>query len=137
MKEKKYIMERAIAGFIDYSIIIAITIFYIYTFSKPDHVGTYTVTGLLALTPFLLWLIYFILIEAILGATLGHIIIGLKPVHYNTEKPITLKQAAIRHLLDPVDYFFLFGLVGIFSIYSSPKSQRVGDLLARTKVLKS
>ena len=59
-----------------------------------------------------------------IGATLGHIIIGLKPVHYNTEKPVTLKQAAIRHLLDPVDYFFLFGLVGIFfNLFLTQKSE--------------
>ncbi len=30
-------MERVIAEFIDYSIIIAITISYIYTFGKPNH----------------------------------------------------------------------------------------------------
>ena len=59
----------------------------------------------------------------------------LKPVDLNTEKNIDFKQSFLRHLLDPID-MSLFGLVGIIIIKNSPESQRLGDLLAKTKVIK-
>ncbi|MCL1668580.1 RDD family protein [Elizabethkingia ursingii] len=136
MKIKKYIIERIIAGFIDYSIVIVITAFYIYNFGKLDNEGGYTITGVLALAPAILWFVYFIISEVTIEATLGHIIVGLKPVDYKTNKPITLRQSIIRHLLDPIDYFFFLGLIGVLVIYNSSSSQRVGDLLAKTKVIK-
>ena len=65
----------------------------------------------------------------------GNYLMKLKPVDLNTEKNIDFKQSFLRHLLDPID-MSLFGLVGIIIIKNSPESQRLGDLLAKTKVIK-
>lgn len=48
---------RILAGIIDYSIILAFSIIYIYLVGQPNDYddGGYTVTGLLAIVPVLFW----------------------------------------------------------------------------------
>ena len=52
-----------------------------------------------------------------------------------TENNVTFKQSFLRHLVDPIDMFF-FGIVAIIIIKNSKESQRLGDLLGQTKVIK-
>ena len=83
----------------------------------------------------LFWILYFCLIETSLNATLGNYFLNLKPVDIKTENNVTFKQSFLRHLVDPIDMFF-FGIVAIIIIKNSKESQRLGDLLGQTKVIK-
>ncbi len=136
MKNEKYIFQRFLAGFIDYSIILAVTYYYIFTFGNSDNEGTYTVNGIKTLPILFLWFVYFCIIETFFSSTLGNFIVQLKPVDLQTENKLTLKQSFLRHIVDFLDMFF-FGLVAIIIIKNSSESQRLGDLLAKTKVIEN
>ena len=135
MNTEKHLIRRIFAGIIDYSIVLTLTYIYILIFGEKNDTGEYSVNGLKTIPIFIFWFIYFCIIETALNATFGNFLLKLKPVDLKTEKNITLKQSFLRHLMDPIDMFF-FGLVAIIIIKNSQESQRLGDLLAKTKVLK-
>ncbi len=64
----------------------------------------------------------------------------MKENSYSSFKGSNLKptfgQSFKRHLLDPIDMFF-FGLIGILTIKNSVKNQRLGDMWAKTIVMKT
>ena len=134
MNSDKFISRRIIAGIIDYAIIFSLTYFYIYKFGEIDSDGTYRVSGIKTLPIIIFWLIYICVIEVALKSTLGNYIVGLKPVDLHTNKSITFKQSFLRHLVDLLD-MMLFGVVAIIIIKRSKEGQRLGDLLAKTKVV--
>ncbi|SHK51326.1 RDD family protein [Epilithonimonas mollis] len=136
MKNKKFISRRFLAGFIDYSIIIAINAYYIYSFGSLNDEGGYSVTGFKTFPIIIFWFVYLCVIETTFSSTLGNFIVQLKPVDLQTENKITLKQSCLRHIADVLDMFF-FGLVAIIIIKNSNESQRLGDLLAKSKVIEN
>lgn len=131
------IKQRIVAGIIDYAIILSVTFALITYFGEPNGKGGQHLTGFSALLPTLFWFILTVLMEQLTGATIGNGIMGIKPVH---EKGVNNKpdffQSLKRHLLDPVDMTF-FGIPGIISIKNTPKKQRLGDLWAKTVVIKA
>lgn len=76
--------------------------------------------------------LYFILLEGILGYTLGKLIMGIRVYDLDGGK-ITLKQSLIRNIVRMVDGIF-FNLVGVIFIHKSPSNQRLGDKIAKTIV---
>lgn len=135
MKIEKFITRRIIAWFIDYTIILSLTSFYIFIFGEINSEGAYNVNGIKTFPIIIFWLIYICGIEIILDSTLGNYIVGLKPMDLKTESKISFKQSFLRHLVDLIDMFF-FGIVAIIIIKNSNESQRLGDLLAKSKVIK-
>ncbi|WP_282179195.1 RDD family protein [Maribacter stanieri] len=138
--------KRIAAGLVDYIIIYAFFFIYVYSFGKPTEDGGYRVSGFLGLVPVLFWGLMTVGLEQLFGATLGNGILGLKPKSIKKDadgqiwgnfmdKP-TFGQSFKRHLLDPIDMFF-FGLVGIITIKNSELNQRLGDMWAKTVVIKS
>src|SRR6266568_5623663 len=103
------------------------------------------VTGLLSL-PFrdspgtwggsigLLAILYFIVMEATQGATLGKMALGLRVVKTDGS-PISWRESIIRNLLRIVDGLFFY-LVGAILIWNSPLRQRLGDRAADTVVVR-
>lgn len=83
----------------------------------------------------LIYLAYFIVLEANSGATLGKRVLKLKVVQVNGS-PIEMREAVIRNLLRIVDGFFFY-LVGAVLIWTSPNKQRLGDRVANTIVVRS
>lgn len=136
MKNKKIIFRRFLAGLIDYSIILVSSYYYIYIFGSINNEGGYSVTGIKTFPIMVFWFVYLCVIETTLSSTLGNFIIQLKPVDLQTGSRITLKQSFLRHIVDALDMFF-FGLVAIIIIKNSDESQRLGDLLAKTKVIEN
>ncbi|RYD89012.1 MAG: RDD family protein [Sphingobacteriales bacterium] len=129
------ITRRFFAGLIDYTLILGLTYAYIKTFGQPNE-GGYQVTGLSAFVPVLFWLSLTVFIELGMGATIGNGIAGLKPVPlYGRSNSITFGQSLKRHLADPID-MFLFGLIAIVTIKSTPNRQRLGDIWANTTVVR-
>lgn len=136
MKTEKFITRRIIAGLINYTIIFTLTYFYIFLFGEQNSENRYSVNGIKTFPIFIFWLIYICLIETTLYSTLRNFIVGLKPVDYITGKNITFKQSFLRHIVDLIDMMF-FGIIAIIIVKNSNTSQRLGDLLAKTKVIRA
>lgn len=89
--------------------------------------------------PALIWLAtlfaYPILAEALIGATLGKLLLGLRVV-MEDGRAVGLGASAIRNLLRIVDFLPFFYIAGLAFMASSDKRQRLGDRVAQTLVVK-
>ncbi|MFV9484924.1 RDD family protein, partial [Christiangramia sp. ASW11-125] len=103
-------------------------------FGVDNGEGGKHVTGLLAFVPILFWFIYFILFEATFFATLGHQLFELEVRNIDGSK-IDFTQALRRRLLDFID-ICMFGIPAIVAIKNTDHNQRLGDLWAKTKIIK-
>jgi uncharacterized RDD family membrane protein YckC len=129
--------KRFLAGFIDYLLIYAFTLVFIFTFGETNEDGEYIITGLLASIPLIFWGIMTVGLEIGIGATIGNSLVGLKAIPKNgINRNLTFGESLKRHLVDPIDMFF-FGLVGIITINNTDLNQRVGDLWAGTIVVRN
>lgn len=133
LKFKTNLKKRIYATLLDYGLYLLAFYVYVMFFGHDNNEGGQTVSGLLALPIFIAWFIYFVVIEAFYGATLGHQIFNLKVLTLNS-KDIEFTQALKRHLLDPIDILF-YGIPGIIAIKNSDKHQRIGDMWAKTFVV--
>jgi uncharacterized RDD family membrane protein YckC len=129
---KTNLKKRIFATIFDYGLYLLALSAYILFFGDDNHDGEQNVSGLLILPVFISWFIYFVVIEASYGATLGHQSFNLKVLTLD-RKDIKLKHALRRHLLDPIDIFF-YGIPAIKAIKNSDKHQRIGDMWANTLV---
>lgn len=124
---------RALAAATDFIILFGGTLAYTRYFGVETDEG-YQVEGcghvLILLAFYLVWLP---LPEALVGQTLGKRFAGLRVVNL-TGGSVGFSQSVVRHLFDVVDLFF-FGLVGYVVAKSNPLHQRVGDLVAKTRVI--
>jgi len=91
----------------------------------------YHLDGLAALALFASWFVYFVVLEATIGATVGKLLLGIR-VRKADGKRIGLVAALIRNLLRVVDV--CFGFVGFLLICVTPRRQRLGDFAAGTVV---
>lgn len=134
-EEKKNIGKRFIAGFIDYALLYSLIFAYLYSFGEPNNEGGYSVTGVAAIVPFVMWFAIVVLTEVFFGATVGNSIVNLKPKSLTSNNgELTLGQSITRHLFDPID-MFPFGIIGVLTIKNSSKNQRLGDIIANTTVV--
>lgn len=78
---------------------------------------------------------YYIASEALWGATPAKMLLGMRVVR--EEDRIDWTKSAIRNLLRVVDGLPALYLVGFFFAVGSPKTQRLGDRLARTVVVRA
>lgn len=127
---KSNLKKRTLASIVDYGFFLSITFAYIMYFGEPDGEGGYSVKGILALVVPIAWFLYFVVVETINEATLGHQAFNLS-VKTEDGKSISLKQSFKRHLLDPID-IFMFGIPARIAIKNSDKNQRLGDMWAKT-----
>ena len=95
----------------------------------------FNVTGAPALLLFLIGLGYYVVMEATSGATVGKKAMGLKVVSASGG-PIGWQASIIRNLLRIVDGFFFY-LVGAIVVWVSKSKQRLGDMAAKTLVVKA
>ncbi len=133
---KPYIARRITAGLIDYSIIYGFTFFMISVLGTQNVDGSYSLNGAPALIPMGFWFIMTVGLESGLGGTLGNSIVSLKAIPISgRNRKLSIGESLKRHILDPFDMFF-FGIVGIITIKNTGKNQRIGDLWAKTIVVK-
>lgn len=85
-----------------------------------------------------MWTAYFALLQGRTGRTIGKRLFGLRVVGEDGAAP-GFVRALIRSLLFVVDGFpyFIPNLVGLVSVACTPRRQRVGDLAARTFVVRA
>ena len=133
---KPYLKRRFLAGLIDYSIVYLVFVTLILTMGSPDSNGDYSITGWAVLIPFFCWFLLIVVTEQVFGSTIGNGVVGLKPLSIENRpgKPHVF-QSLKRHLLDPVDMLF-FGIIAIIVIKNTAKNQRIGDLWAKTIVVR-
>lgn len=134
VEPKRYVKLRIIATLIDYGIFGILFFIYIYFFGHQNDSGEMEVNNLLTLPIFIAWFLYFVVSEGINQATPGHDICKLIVVKTSGEK-IGIYDAFKRRVLDFID-IFIYAIPALVCIYNTPKSQRLGDLLADTLVVK-
>jgi uncharacterized RDD family membrane protein YckC len=93
------------------------------------------VTGVPALLLLLATAAYWVVPEWLFSMTLGKLLCGLRVVCIDGKK-ITLSQSIQRNLLRLIDAF-AFYLVGFLVAKLTPLHQRLGDLWAKTLVVKT
>jgi uncharacterized RDD family membrane protein YckC len=80
-------------------------------------------------------LLYFSLMEAYTGRTIGKRWLNIRVIKVDGS-PMDLKSALIRNAMRIVDIAFNSGLVGALAIWISPNNQRLGDMAAKTLVIR-
>jgi uncharacterized RDD family membrane protein YckC len=125
---------RGVAAFIDLVIVYAI-LYAIAAATGNTVSGGFSLYG----TPFLigvaLGLGYFILLEAMLGATLGKLATHLTVVMAADGSPIHWRESLVRNILRLIDGFVLYA-IGLAAICLTGRRQRLGDLAAGTMVVR-
>jgi uncharacterized RDD family membrane protein YckC len=76
---------------------------------------------------------YFIVLEKVLGATLGKLLVGIRVV-MDGGPELSWGASVARNLLRVVDGLFVY-LVGAIIVWNSPTRQRLGDKVAKTFVV--
>ncbi len=88
----------------------------------------------------LIWIpitFYSLILEYLLkGQTVGKLIMGIRVVSITGENA-KINDYIMRWLFRIVDFWFSLGGIGAMLIYTSQNSQRVGDILAQTIVIKN
>lgn len=133
--KSKILIKRILATALDYVIFFTICFYYLIYFGEKQIDDSYSVSGFKVLPILIFWILYFIVLEYILKATLGHYLLNLEVIQIDN-KEIEIKHSFKRHILDFVDFSF-FGLPAYINIKNSEKGQRIGDLFARTIIIES
>lgn len=84
---------------------------------------------------FVLAMAYYAIMEGYRGQTAGKMLLGIRVVREDTGGVPGIKKAAVRSLLRVVDGIFGY-LVGFIAVVASRKDQRLGDMVARTVVVR-
>ena len=84
----------------------------------------------------LLWLVYFTYFEGTSGQTIGKRLTHLKVVKEDGSK-CDFGSAFVRNILRIVDHLPFLYILGIILIAATDKRQRLGDMLAKTIVVKA
>lgn len=137
--------ERIVAGLIDYVILLIVAAILFFIVAVPFFAlrwafgmwelafgGFWPFFGL----SWIIWLVYFTYFEGTSGQTFGKRVSNIRVVKENGE-PCDMGSAFIRSLLRIIDRLPFLYILGIIIIAVTPKRQRIGDLLAKTIVVKT
>jgi len=126
--------KRILACCIDYGIMLFSLILLFYFFGKTSSHGGLVLNGVPLYFILLLWSLITIISEQVLGASIGNLLMQLKPVSLISNKKLDFSQSVKRHLLVVFDLFF-FGLVAYLSISNTKHHQRLGDIWGKSIVV--
>ena len=130
---------RCIAAIIDYLILLVFILFAsnLYLQSLPVASRTQTAgLAVLALIQFIIITFYHLCLELFWnGQTIGKRIVGTRVVQANG-LPLTASGAIIRNLVRLFDFLPIFYGIGLIAMFASKQTQRLGDLAARTIVIR-
>jgi uncharacterized RDD family membrane protein YckC len=98
--------------------------------------GMWFMFGPATLIGFLLWIVYYSYFESTSGQTIGKIISKIKVVDERTFEVVDIGRSIIRNILRIVDFLPFFYIIGIVVISTNPMKQRLGDIVARTIVVR-
>jgi len=126
------ILKRAIAYTLDF---IFLTIV-VYAVSLVSQYAPVIISFLLIVIFSLMTFFYFSILETIYGQTLGKKILKIRVVDFNGKNPSFLR-ALLRNLFRLIDFLPVFYMLGIILILATKNKQRLGDLIAKTMVIKA
>lgn len=135
--------RRIIATLLDTSILIAlgvITVIAVGLPIKPIASVNFSDFGWLASQAvfLIIFIIYFSTLEWLTGQTMGKKIVGIRVIGQENHGNPTFFSALARNLLRYVDYIpYLFPIIGIVLMLATKKRQRLGDLVAKTYVVRA
>ena len=107
------------------------------TYRVENGTASYRVVGAPFLLSLLVFIAYFTILEATLGATLGKLALGIRVLKADGTK-LDWGASLVRNILrivDAIPYFIPY-LLGAILIWSSPTRQRLGDRAASTIVVR-
>jgi uncharacterized RDD family membrane protein YckC len=106
--------------------------------SATDHRWNYGlfITDPLCIAFLVIMILYFVLLEGLLGATIGKWAIGLRVERVGGGKP-GLVKGLLRNILRIVDGLPAFNILGIVLIVRSEEKARFGDRIAGTRVIQT
>lgn len=125
---------RAVAVIVDFIVMFPILWVIALVTGNTNSEG-FNMEGAPAFLGFLLWFVYYIGMEATIGATLGKMLVGIKVVKTDGSAPIGIGPAVIRNVLRIIDGIFVYLVGGILAM-RSPTKQRLGDRIAGTVVVR-
>lgn len=125
--------KRILGGIIDIVVIVIFVIIWSFIFGT-NIAGVQTVSGIPALAEFLVIILYYIVLDATTGKTIGKYIVKTKVVNAQGGK-ISWGQSIGRNLMRIIDGLFVY-LVALIAIAASKDKQRLGDMVAKTYVVK-
>jgi len=130
--------SRCVAAMIDYTILIILVLIMTYIFARAtarSGNGQYVLLAWSSLV-FILIVFYHLFFEFLWnGQTPGKRLFGLRVV-MTTGLPVTTSAAIIRNLLRLFDFFPALYGVGLVVMFATSHTQRLGDLAARTYVIR-
>ncbi len=139
--------SRIVAGIVDYIIVgIIAAILSVFAlgswmvtgsgmmggFRSTWFTGMFSLMGLM----WILWLAYFTYFEGTSGQTIGKKLTNIKVIKEDGSN-CDLGSALVRNILRIVDHLPFLYILGMILIAISEKKQRVGDMLAKTMVVKT
>ncbi len=77
---------------------------------------------------------YYVVLEALRGATVGKMVVGLRVLKDDGDS-VSWSESAIRNVLRVVDGLFFYLVAAIF-VWTSDKRKRLGDRVAGTVVVR-
>jgi uncharacterized RDD family membrane protein YckC len=137
--------SRIVAGIVDY-VIIAITavvlaiIMFVHSKIAGAMIGRFgsgwfgSFFGIMVVM-WLLWIVYFTYFEGTSGQTIGKKFVKIKVVKEDGSR-CDFGSALIRNIFRIIDYLPFLYLLGIVLIAATGKRKRLGDMLAKTLVVK-
>ena len=128
------VWRRAVAAIIDLTVFPVIagvveTSAWKMGISVLDHVGVATIFACL------LWLTYYVVLEATTGKTIGKLLVGVRVVTVDEGRRIGWRAALIRNAIRLLD-IQIFYLITAIAVSSSRRRQRLGDRAAGTTVVR-
>ncbi len=131
--------QRVFAFFIDYAIYFTIVYFYIDLFGveELDENGNIkkVVKNLTAFPLIVIWFLLLPILEGSMNQTFGKKIIGIKVISIVRKDDFGIIMAIKRRCLDWLELNF-FGAIAYIVSKNSPLHQRIGDIMAKTIVVK-
>lgn len=132
------IWKRILGGLIDVIVLglVGAGIIYFFGTAGVTEEGVYSanVEGWPAAAMFVIWFVYYVGLEAVTGKTVGKYALKMKVVNAEGGK-ISWGKSIVRNLMRAIDGFFGY-LVGFIAILASKENQRLGDMAAKTYVVK-
>jgi uncharacterized RDD family membrane protein YckC len=128
---------RALGAIGDFVILCVIAVPFGLVFGTPPEQGVdFSLQGYAAGAAYAVGFLYFIVTEALWGGTPAKMLLDMRVVREMDGGKIGWGESIIRNVLRVVDVFPVLYLVGFFFAVSSPKTQRLGDRIARTVVIR-
>lgn len=108
----------------------------VWIMSGSDHLWGYgwLITDPLCMVFLAAIFLYFVLLEGVLGATIGKKLTGLRVIRNDGRRP-GLLRAFLRNLLRLIDGLPALNILGVLLILTSPEKARFGDRVAGTRVI--